>query len=283
MARTFSPTGSPLSNRQRTVSSSVPQRFLSDTVHIGPEALIPWRKVNDTRYQSPAKRDTPSRCERAYFRVRAPTCVIARFPLWRASERSEKYDSPRRSLNCAPLVVSAVFAAEKSSEVRHMRERERMRATVRDGDYVTPHPLRKLPGTRSRPINACHGFRAREISACKKGLASQKADVTAISVASWILWWISRLKFHPFESPGTRWLKELRLYERCRFRRERLRILLLKLSVQKFRIERDCISIMELYTSLSHWTHWKLLNCKIDDVSSRRYTLDGYCCLVNRW
>lgn len=26
------------------------------------------------------KRDTPSRCERSYFRVRAPTCDIARFP-----------------------------------------------------------------------------------------------------------------------------------------------------------------------------------------------------------
>jgi len=64
--------------------------------------------------------------------------------------------------------------------------RERMRAIVRDGCYVTPHPLRKRrrPGTRSRPINACHGFRAREISARKKGVAPQKADVTVISVAS---------------------------------------------------------------------------------------------------
>lgn len=42
------------------------------------------------------------------------------FPLWRASERSEKYDSLWQSLNCAPLVVSVVFVAEKSSEVRRM-------------------------------------------------------------------------------------------------------------------------------------------------------------------
>jgi hypothetical protein len=48
--------------------------------------------------------------------------------------------------------------------------RERMRAIVRDGGYVTPHPLRKRrrSGTKSRPINACHGFRARKFQPAKK-------------------------------------------------------------------------------------------------------------------
>lgn len=56
--------------------------FIGHNEHaIGPETIVPWRKVNDTRYLSPAKRtNTLSCCERAYFRFRAPTCDIARFP-----------------------------------------------------------------------------------------------------------------------------------------------------------------------------------------------------------